>query len=514
MAVLRLFAAAREAAGTATDEVPGRTVDEVLAAARARYGETFARVAASSQVWRNGTPASGGEPVGPGDEVAVLPPVSGGSGLDDGDRPRLRPRPVSGPGAPDDPVPAARRRRSSPPAGDELPPAPWERSAPAPAVPERRPPADTAVPRRRTAAPTDERPRPHPQGRRDGVPPGAPPSPPPPGEHRPAPAPPRARARRAATPARAPGVTGAPRPAATTETKAPARAGRLTRLRSVAVPVTGEVRVWGKERPVSGPRLRRTEFGRRYAITYDTTGWKVSLGLVWFVVALGAMIQGWAALSLLYGVAAGWAALELARRHREVGGPAHLWASALGGAAVAAAGGGGVGLMGAAILATVAGAVAAAAIGGGGRAAVLSAAAATVWCAVPVGLAAASVVLTRDLEIGAAVVLLVFVSCYEAGDFLIGSGASNSVEGPLVGILTIGVAAMVVAVLQVPPFDGEPVFTFAALAAVACPLGQLVGSALLPAADARAPALRRLDSLLLLAPAWCLTVGLYMDSVA
>jgi hypothetical protein len=71
-----------------------------------------------------------------------------------------------------------------------------------------------------------------------------------------------------------------------------------------------------------------------------------------------------------------------------------------------------------------------------------------------------------------------------------------------------------VAVLQVPPFDGEAAFTFAALAAVACPLGQLLASALLPAADAKAPALRRLDSLLLLAPVWCWTVGLFMDSVA
>lgn len=79
MAVLRLFAAAREAAGTGRDEVDGATVAEVLAAARARYGDTFAAVLSSSKVWVNGEPAGEDAAVQPGDEVAVLPPVSGGA---------------------------------------------------------------------------------------------------------------------------------------------------------------------------------------------------------------------------------------------------------------------------------------------------------------------------------------------------------------------------------------------------------------------------------------------------
>jgi molybdopterin converting factor small subunit len=78
VAVLLLFAAAREAAGTGREEVDGATVGEVLAAARARHGDTFTRVLAASKVWRNGEPAGDDEPVGPTDEVAVLPPVSGG----------------------------------------------------------------------------------------------------------------------------------------------------------------------------------------------------------------------------------------------------------------------------------------------------------------------------------------------------------------------------------------------------------------------------------------------------
>lgn len=82
--VLRLFAAAREAAGTARDEVAGDTVGDVLDAAVERYGAAFAAVLATCKVWRNGDGAERGDPVADGDEVAVLPPVSGGSGASGG----------------------------------------------------------------------------------------------------------------------------------------------------------------------------------------------------------------------------------------------------------------------------------------------------------------------------------------------------------------------------------------------------------------------------------------------
>jgi molybdopterin synthase sulfur carrier subunit len=78
VATLRLFAGAREAAGTSRVVVDGSTVGEVLAEARRRFGEGFTAVLARSRVWRNGEPAAEGEAVGPDDEVAVLPPVSGG----------------------------------------------------------------------------------------------------------------------------------------------------------------------------------------------------------------------------------------------------------------------------------------------------------------------------------------------------------------------------------------------------------------------------------------------------
>jgi molybdopterin synthase sulfur carrier subunit len=75
-----LFASARDAAGTARDEIAGATVAEVLDVACDRYGEGFAAVLAASKVWVNGEPADRAAAVADGDEVAVLPPVSGGAG--------------------------------------------------------------------------------------------------------------------------------------------------------------------------------------------------------------------------------------------------------------------------------------------------------------------------------------------------------------------------------------------------------------------------------------------------
>lgn len=78
MARLRLFAQAREAAGTSSADVLGSTVEEVLAAAVAQFGSGFADVLEMSKVWVNGEEVPMSHPVGDNDEVAVLPPVSGG----------------------------------------------------------------------------------------------------------------------------------------------------------------------------------------------------------------------------------------------------------------------------------------------------------------------------------------------------------------------------------------------------------------------------------------------------
>jgi molybdopterin synthase sulfur carrier subunit len=76
---IRLFASAREAAGTGRDLVAGATVAEVLGEARRRYGSPFSDLLPSCRIWVNGEPADADDAVAETDEVAVLPPVSGGA---------------------------------------------------------------------------------------------------------------------------------------------------------------------------------------------------------------------------------------------------------------------------------------------------------------------------------------------------------------------------------------------------------------------------------------------------
>ena len=80
---LRLFAAAREAAGRGVDEYPldaAPSVGALLDAAGSEYGPTFEAVLATARVWVNGDEPAAGRATRlvDGDEVAVLPPVSGG----------------------------------------------------------------------------------------------------------------------------------------------------------------------------------------------------------------------------------------------------------------------------------------------------------------------------------------------------------------------------------------------------------------------------------------------------
>ena len=79
MATLRLFANLREIAGTASVDVPGETVGEVIAAAVDKFGDRFAAGLGPARVWVDGEQAATDDPVGEASEVAIIPPVSGGA---------------------------------------------------------------------------------------------------------------------------------------------------------------------------------------------------------------------------------------------------------------------------------------------------------------------------------------------------------------------------------------------------------------------------------------------------
>ena len=365
MAVLRLFAAAREAAGASTDEVAGSTVGEVLDEACRRYGPRFSAVLAASKVWVNGEPAEGDAAVGPSDVVAVLPPVSGGSASPP--RPRGRPRPsaVRGnlalvPEAPAEEAPAA--------VGDDRPP--------------------LAVVHRSV--------RPH---------------------------------------------------------------GRL--------------------------------------------------GLAWAAVTVGVAVAGPTWLAAWMALAAFIAGAQTCRVWRKRGErPVTLAAAAVAG-----------GLPVAASFDT--GAMTALVVAGGlasfvGRLRTRTVApsrdvALTLAIGVPVGLAAAAPVLVRHIGIATALLLLATVCVYDASAYVVGTGAASAWEGPAAGVAALIPLTIFAEVVLVPPFAGVQPLFLGMLAAVLAPAGPVAASALLGDRGAHAPALRRLDSLLLLGPLWAWCAAIFLQ---
>jgi sulfur-carrier protein len=79
---VRYWAAAREAAGRAEEQLEGTTLAMVLAAARAAHGPRLAEVLARSSFLVDAAPVGGREPasvvLAAGSVIEVLPPFAGG----------------------------------------------------------------------------------------------------------------------------------------------------------------------------------------------------------------------------------------------------------------------------------------------------------------------------------------------------------------------------------------------------------------------------------------------------
>lgn len=82
MSTLRYWAAARAAAGTATDELDAATLHDALAEAVARHGAGLEKVLSVCSYVVDGDPVGGrahdAVPLAPGALVEVLPPFAGG----------------------------------------------------------------------------------------------------------------------------------------------------------------------------------------------------------------------------------------------------------------------------------------------------------------------------------------------------------------------------------------------------------------------------------------------------
>lgn len=261
----------------------------------------------------------------------------------------------------------------------------------------------------------------------------------------------------------------------------------------------------------------RSAFRRRYGVVYNTQGPRLRLAVVWLLAVVASLavtpLRPFG-LATLYAVVAGAAAMQVVDAWHEVRTGGDRWVAALGASMLPVLAALGARPLGAGLLVLVAAALVMAARRAVGGMSLLAEAGHTVLSAGLCGGAAASLVLLADYEIGAVIILLVYLMVYDSSDYVVGSGATNGVEGPLAGGLAIAAVTVLLAVTEVPPFRGVEIWNFALLAAVACPAGQLLASAMLPRANAPAPALRRLDSLLIAAPAWAGLIGLYLQRVA
>jgi hypothetical protein len=117
-------------------------------------------------------------------------------------------------------------------------------------------------------------------------------------------------------------------------------------------------------------------------------------------------------------------------------------------------------------------------------------------------LGAGSIVAGHHQGTNEAFALVAGLCAYDAGSFLMGDarGALGGVAGVLGGVICVAVVAVGVAAALNPPFSGNRAWIAFGIVAVTAPLG--VWSIDLLVGPRRMPAVRRVDSYVLAAPAW------------
>lgn len=257
-------------------------------------------------------------------------------------------------------------------------------------------------------------------------------------------------------------------------------------------------------------RQNRKYKRRRLAVVYDVNGPRVRLGVGWFLLAMAALVGGRYAVAALFSATAAFAALQTAREWRKSRARPHRPLAGAGALAIGLAGAVSTSLVGVVILGFAGASLFvafSAAAASKRRANPIDDAGFTIRCGLFAGFAAACMGITARYSLTAAVGLVLIVAAYEIGDYLVGSGARNPFEGPVAGATAIVVVTFAITAVGLKPFVFPGSFALAALAATLCPAGQVMASVILPKVDAPVSALRRIDSLLLLAPVWALAVG-------
>ena len=250
---------------------------------------------------------------------------------------------------------------------------------------------------------------------------------------------------------------------------------------------------------LNGDRRAAAAERQPLAVVPDTDKPHVRLGLVWLVVTVAAVAGGRTTLGVWMSAMAAVAAIQVTRvwmerRERPVSYVAVAGAAALPLAAIG-------GLETLNILVVLAVVITMLARVTGPTKAPSRDVALTLMIIFPIGLATAAPVLLRGISLAAPLSLFAVAAAHDMGNYLVGTGAASEWEGPIAGIAAIFCVTLFVAVL-VPSFGGGGPFLLGLVAAILTPLGPLAASIVLGDRDATAPALRRIDSLLLLAPVW------------
>jgi len=270
------------------------------------------------------------------------------------------------------------------------------------------------------------------------------------------------------------------------------------------------------ERSTMGPWYERGPFGaapewvERVVAGDQPAGPRGRLGVLWFAVAGLAGVVGLFALAVVFAAVAAVAALQCVATWRQARTTQMRAVCAATAGFLPLAAAFGIALVGLVVLVAAMAAVAVAVVTDRGvsdgvdgrRPRVLVLAGIAVRCGIVPGLAAASAVLVARASGSAFFVLLVLISGYEVGDYLVGSGAGSRLEGPIAGMAAVMVLTFGVAVYQLAIFDTAAAWVFGAMVAVTAPLGPIVAATLVPSATAVGPAMRRLDSWLVTAPFW------------
>jgi hypothetical protein len=237
--------------------------------------------------------------------------------------------------------------------------------------------------------------------------------------------------------------------------------------------------------------------------------------LLWAVLLIPAVILGASAVAVVFGAVGGIAGAQTARAWRLVGLRPSLAVAGWGPVLVILLSVMGLGWAGAGLVLLVGAAVAVGftAAGPGG---VAVTAGATVRSALAPAVVGISMVQLADLGWAVAGLLVLLALGYDLACHVWSSDGVGPVVGRIVGTATVLVltlaASAVHTMFELDPFGPvAAVWVFGALAAVLCPLGPMVASAMLPAARANAPALRRLDSLIVAAPLWMAAMWGYLS---